>query len=103
MDYAQNSTLRTEAELELYLESEIGTNLLFSVYNTTGHTINAALTLALYKDGELVGIAAKNELIQEGESFQSFNVSSNTGYDSMKLFVWDSLGGMQPLHSVFEF
>ena len=56
-----------------------------------------------YNDGRLVGIASKNDLIPEGNSYHSFNVSSDAGYDSIKLFVWDSLSGMKPLYKVYDF
>lgn len=103
VDYAQNSAMRSVTELEFSLSEKTGASFLFAADNRGEQTINAALTLALYKDSELVGIASKNDLIPEGNSYHSFNVSSDAEYDSIKLFVWDSLSGMKPLYKVYDF
>ena len=103
VDYAQNSTTRSEAELDYYFQGTSGSNYIFVSDNTTGHTINAALTMALYRDGNLVGLSSKNETIPDGTAYLTFNLNNATGYDTIKLFVLDSLENMEPLYEAFEF
>ena len=103
VDYAQNSSKRSETELDYSFQGASGSNYIFVSSNTTGHTIKAALTMALYLDGRLVGLSSKSETIPDGTAYLTFNLNNAAGYDTIKLFVWDSLDSMTPLHSVFEF
>lgn len=102
VDYAMNSKEVTAAGLDILYKGYSNSSFMFSIYNTSGAPINAAFTAALYRDGALVGINSKNMTVSEGEMLESFTIP-NTGYDTIKIFVWNSLDEMAPLCDVFEF
>lgn len=97
-----NSKEVTAAGLDILYKGYSNSSFMFSIYNTSGAPINAAFTAALYRDGALVGINSKNMTVSEGEMLESFTIP-NTGYDTIKIFVWNSLDEMAPLCDVFEF
>lgn len=102
VDYAMNSKKITATGLDILYQGKSNSSFMFSIYNTSGATINAAFTAALYRDGALVGINSKNMNVCEGEMLESFTIP-NTGYDTIKIFVWNNLDEMVPLYSAFEF
>lgn len=102
VDYALNSTERTASGLEIVLEDTADSSFLFAVNNASGRDIDAAVTAALYRNGALTGIQSRNITIKDGVSRESFNIQ-NTGYNMIKIFVWNSMEDMEPLYNVFKF
>lgn len=68
--------------------------------NTTDATIeNAVLLLALYNDRSLCKVICASESVNtEPKKMQSFNFdTTDTVYNGVKLFIWNSLHGMIPV------
>lgn len=102
VDYAMNSTIRTEAGLDITLAGKNGNSFSFAMSNTSGGEISASVVVALFRNGELAGVKSKDMSIPDGKSTESFTVS-NSGFDTVKVFVWDGFADIQPLYPVFEF
>ncbi|MDY4975610.1 MAG: hypothetical protein SO147_01745 [Clostridia bacterium] len=79
-----------------------GNSFLFRINNTSRDEIPAAVTAALYRGGALVGISSREMTISEGVSTESSRIP-NTGYDRIKILVWESASSLTPLYSAFEF
>ena len=103
VDYAQNSTFISDIGLSYSSLNVSGSNYVFTSNNYTGEEIDAAVTMALYSNGELVGISSKKEIIPIGTGYVTFNLDNDTGYDKIKLYVWDGLTEMEPICEAFEF
>ena len=103
VDYAQNSTFISDIGLSYSSLKVNGSNYVFTSNNYTGEKIDAAVTMALYSHGELVGVCSKDETIPTGTGYLTFYLDNVTGYDTIKLFVWDSLDHMMPMYGAFEF
>ncbi len=102
VDYAMNSKVVSASALDITYKGRLNESFMFEIYNTAGEQLNAALTVALYRAGVLVGTDSKDMTISDGGSIETFNIP-NTGYDTIKIFVWNSLDKMVPLCDVFEF
>ena len=102
VDYAMNISKISAAALDIAYKGRLNDSFMFVINNTTGGSLNATLTAALYRGGVLVGTDSKDMTISAGGSIETFNIP-NTGYDTIKVFVWSSLDEMAPLHNVFEF
>ncbi|MGM9552167.1 MAG: S8 family serine peptidase [Clostridia bacterium] len=102
VDYALNSEVMSAEGLNIYYAGTVGNSFLFQIDNTSGDVICTDVTVALYNNGELVGTDSRNITIQKGKSIESFNIP-NAGYDTIKVFIWESLNNIKPLYSVFEF
>ncbi|HIV86112.1 MAG TPA: S8 family serine peptidase [Candidatus Monoglobus merdigallinarum] len=101
-DYALNSTEQAMQGIEASYFGMSGSAFMFELSNKTGAPVNAAVTAALYSGEVLVGADSKQVTLPEGKFYESF-VLPNVGYDTIKLFIWNSFDDIEPLCSAFEF
>jgi hypothetical protein len=105
VDYAGNERVLTFGGIDAVLAGEpvsgsTRTSMTFNVVNNTGSEVSGDIIAVLYdRDGAITGVSVKQDVTMEWGSTPVVFDFANTSYDTVRLFIFDSLDEMHPLRT----